>query len=104
MSYLVSQRIPEFGLRIALGASRAAVLRLVGEQSAKLVAIGAGVGIVGAELSSRAIASLLYGVAPFDLVTLTCVSALFLTVALLASYVPARRAAKIDPMAALRYE
>jgi putative ABC transport system permease protein len=104
MSYLVSQRIREFGIRMAVGASRGAVLRLVLGQAAKLVSIGICLGLVGAALLARLIASLLYGVAPFDTPTLASVSILLAVVALVASYIPARRAAKADPMDSLRYE
>jgi ABC-type antimicrobial peptide transport system permease subunit len=104
MSYLVSQRIREFGIRIAVGASRGAVLRLVLGQAAKLVSIGICLGLVGAGLLARLIASLLYGVTPLDSATLISVSVLLAVVALAASYVPAQRAAKADPMNSLRYE
>ena len=104
MSYLVGQRTQEFGIRMALGASRAAVLRLVLGQAAKLVSLGICLGLLGAALLARLIASLLYGVTPFDAATLISVSILLAAVALLASYLPARRAAKADPMDSLRYE
>ena len=104
MSYLVSQRIREFGIRMAVGASRGAVLRLVLRQAAKLVGVGIGLGLVVAALLARLIASLLYGVGPLDAATLATVSILLAVVALVASYVPAHRAAKVDPMSSLRYE
>ncbi len=104
MSYLVSQRIREFGIRLAVGASRRAVLRLVLGHAAKLVGIGIGLGLIGATLLARSIASLLFGVTPFDASTLASVSLLLACVALLASYIPARRATNIDPMESLRYE
>lgn len=69
MSYVVSQRIREFGIRLAVGASRGAVLRLVLQQAAKLVSIGIGIGLVAAALLARPIGSLLYGVGPFDAAT-----------------------------------
>jgi putative ABC transport system permease protein len=100
----MSQRTRGFGIRVAVGASRGAVLRLVLGHAAKLVSIGICLGLVGATLLTRLIASLLYGTTPFDTVTLTSVSVLLATVALLASYIPARRAAKTDPMDSLRYE
>ncbi len=104
MSYLVSQRIREFGIRMAVGASSGAVLRLVLGQAAKLVGIGICLGFVGATLLARLIASLLYGITPFDAGTLASVSVLLAVVALLASYIPAQGAAKADPMESLRYE
>jgi putative ABC transport system permease protein len=104
MSYLVGQRMPEFGVRMAVGASSGAVLRLVLGNATKLVSIGIGIGLVSAALLTRFISSLLYGVAPFDAATLTGVSVFLAVVALLASYIPAHRAAKTDPIQCLRYE
>jgi putative ABC transport system permease protein len=104
MSYVVSRRIREFGIRMAVGASRVAVLRLVLGHAAKLVAIGICLGLVGAGLLARLIASLLYGVAPFDFATAATMSILLAVVALAASYIPAQRAASADPMDSLRYE
>jgi putative ABC transport system permease protein len=104
MSYLMSQRTREFGIRAAVGASSGALLRLVLGQAAKLVSIGIVMGLVGAMLLARSIASLLYGITPFDAATFASVSLLLTVVALLASYIPARRAASVDPMVALRYE
>jgi putative ABC transport system permease protein len=104
MSYLVSQRTREFGIRMAVGATRGAVFRLVLGKGAKLAGIGICIGLVGAVLLGRLIASLLYGVTPLDAATLAGVSMLLAAVALLASYIPARRAAHADPMDSLRYE
>ncbi len=104
MSYSVSQRMREFGIRMAVGASRGAVLRAVLGQSAKLVGIGIAIGLIGAALLGRLIRSLLYGVAPSDAGTLAGVSVLLAIVALTASYIPAQRAASADPMASLRFE
>jgi putative ABC transport system permease protein len=103
-SYMVSQRIREFGIRMAVGASRGAVLRLVLRQAAKVVGIGVAIGLVAAALLGRLVASLLYGVRPFDAATVVTVSLLLAIVALAASYLPAQRAAKADPMDSLRYE
>jgi len=104
MSYLVSQRTREFGIRMAVGATRGAVLRQVLRQGAKLAAIGVAIGLGAAALFGHLIASLLYRVEPLDAPTLAGVSILLAAVALLASYIPARRAANADPMDSLRYE
>ena len=104
MSYLMSQRTREFGIRVALGASTRAVLRLVIGQALKLVSIGISLGLIGAVVLAKSIASLLYGIAPFDATTFASVSLLLAVVAFAASYIPARRAASVDPMVALRYE
>jgi predicted permease len=104
MSYSVSQRTREFGIRMAVGASRGAILRDVLGKAAKLVSIGICLGLAGAVLLARLIASLLYGVSPFDVFNLGGVSMVLAIVALVASYVPARRAANIDPMNSLKYE
>jgi putative ABC transport system permease protein len=104
MSYAVSQRTREFGIRMAVGATRAAILRVVLGKAAKLVCIGISLGLFGAVLLARAIASLLYGVEPFDVATLASGAILLAAVALLASFVPARRASKVNPMECLRYE
>lgn len=102
MSYVVSQRTPEFGIRMALGATRAAVMHLVLGQAARLVGIGIALGLTCAVLLSHRIATLLYGVAPIDPVTLASVSTLLVLVGIAAACVPARRAAKSDPMESLR--
>jgi putative ABC transport system permease protein len=104
MSYSVSQRTREFGIRMAVGSSRSAVLRLVFGEAARLVSVGIGLGLAGAALLARMIASLLYGVAAFDVTTLAGASILLAVVSLVASYVPARRAANVNPMDSLRYE
>jgi putative ABC transport system permease protein len=104
MSYLVGQRMPEFGIRMAVGASSGAVLRLVLGNAARLVGIGIGIGLASAALLARLISSLLYGVEPFDAATLAAASVFLAVVAFLASYIPAHRAAKTDPMQCLRYE
>ena len=106
ISYTVERQTQEIGIRLALGAQRQGILqRVVGEASA-LAVVGMVVGTVGGLAVSRTMSSVLYGVPSNDPVTFAfaSVSALVAVVALLASYIPARRAAKIDPMAALRYE
>jgi len=104
MSYLVSQRSREFGIRMAVGGTRSSVFLLVLGQGAKIAVLGVIVGLAGTALLSRLIKSLLYGVTPLDAATLAGVSIALSAVALLASYIPARRAANADPMETLRYE
>ncbi len=104
MNYVVSERIREFGIRMALGASKGAVLRQVLGQATKLVSVGMGFGWLGAILLAHWIASLLYGVTPFDLITFASVSFVLAMVAFWASFIPAHRAANSDPMESLRYE
>jgi predicted permease len=104
ISYSVSQRFHEFGIRMALGAERRDVLRLVVGKSMTLALIGVASGIAIALGLARLAASLLYGVTPTDLFTIVTVSCVVMGVALLASFFPARRAASIDPMQALRHE
>jgi putative ABC transport system permease protein len=104
MSYSVARRTHEIGLRMTLGATRSDVLKLVAGQGVILALGGAAAGLAGALPLTHLMASLLYGVRPPDLLTFAVVSALLTAVALLASYIPARRAAKVDPMVALRYE
>jgi putative ABC transport system permease protein len=104
MSYLVSQRTREFGIRAALGATGDNLLRLVLLRSTVLIVAGLGLGLLGALALARFVRSLLYGITPYDAVTFASVSLLLTAVALLASYLPARRAASIDPIQALRTE
>jgi predicted permease len=103
-SYAVAQRTHEIGIRIALGAQLGDVLRLVLKHGLKLTIIGAVIGLLGAYLATRAISSVLYGVSATDPLTFGFVSLLLIGVALIACYVPARRATKVEPLVALRNE
>jgi putative ABC transport system permease protein len=104
ISYSVAQRSHEFGIRMALGAGRGDILKLVVGQGSKLILMGVGLGLLGALALTRFVSSLLFGVRPNDPLTFFTVMLTLIAVALLASYIPARRATKVDPMEALRYE
>jgi putative ABC transport system permease protein len=100
----VSQRIQEFGIRLAIGATEVDVLRLVLRQAAVLIAAGLGLGLLGSAMLARLITGLLYGVSAFDPLTFVAVCLLLSVLGLVASYMPARRATRVDPLTALRYE
>ncbi|HWO00474.1 MAG TPA: ABC transporter permease [Blastocatellia bacterium] len=104
MSYTVSRRTREIGIRMALGAQTGSVLRLVLKEGMVLVGGGVAAGLIVAAAVTRLLASFLYGISPLDLPTFAAIPLVLAMVALLASYLPARRAAKVDPMIALRYE
>jgi putative ABC transport system permease protein len=104
ISFAVARRTQEIGIRVALGARRADVLGLIVRQGARLALIGLAIGLAGALALTRAMASVLVGVDPTDLATLAAAAGLLAAVALLASYLPARRAANLDPLTALRSE
>jgi len=104
LSYLVTQRTREIGLRMALGAQQADVLRVIVGHGLRLVLVGLGIGVAGALIVTRWMSSVLFGVKPTDPFTFAVVPLVLGTVAFLASYIPARRAMRVDPMVALRYE
>src|SRR5262249_30524464 len=104
VSYIVGQRTREIGVRITLGARRADVLRLVVVEGAKMTALGLLFGLAASFALTRLLASLLFGVAPADPATLVSVVLLLAAVSLFACYIPAHRAARVDPLIILRYE
>jgi ABC-type antimicrobial peptide transport system permease subunit len=103
-SHMVASRTPEIGIRMALGATQQDILTLVLRQGATSTFVGLLVGALLAFVMTRLIRSALYGISPVDPVSVAATMALLGVVSLLASYIPARRAAKVDPMKALRYE
>ena len=104
MSYVVAGRTREMGVRIALGAKRRDVLFLIVRQGMSLAFIGLGIGLVAALGVTQLLTKILFGVSAFDPTTFVAVCALLAAVAALSSYLPARRATKVDPLVALRYE
>jgi len=104
LAYTVVEQTHEIGIRMALGAERRDILGIVVRRGMRLVAIGAVAGLAGAWSVTRVMSSLLYGVAPRDPLTFAAVTAILVATALLACYVPALRAARVDPIVALRYE
>ena len=104
MSYVVQQRLQEIGIRLALGAGSGQMLRMVIGQGIKLVGIGLAIGLGAAFGLARLLASLLFGVKTSDPITYSAVALILTTVALIACFIPARRATQVDPLSALRYE
>ncbi len=104
ISYLVARRTQEIGIRMALGANRGDVMRLVMRDGVRMAAIGVGIGIVCALVLTRLMAKMLYGISATDPVTFIAISVLLLATAVAACYLPARRAMQVDPMAALHFE
>ena len=104
MSYTVSQRTQEIGVRLALGAQTADVRGMILAQTIKLTVLGVAIGLAGAFVVARFLTSLLFGVGTHDPVTFFGVALLLILVAVVAAYVPARRAMRVDPIVALRYE
>ena len=104
LSYLVTQRTREIGLRMALGAQRPDVMRVIVGQGVRLALFGLGIGVVAAAVVTRWMSSVLFDVKPTDPLTFVAVAMVLGAVAFLASYLPARRAMRVDPLVALRYE
>ena len=104
MAYSVSRRTREIGVRVALGAGSGEVLRMILVQGLRTIFIGVAIGIAGSLALTRTVESLLFGVTATDPLTFVAVILLLVGAALLAGYIPARRATKVDPLVALRYE
>ena len=104
LAYAVAQRTQEIGVRIALGATRGQILKMVLGQGLVTVAVGVAIGLAGSLFLTRTMSSLLFEVSPNDPLTITGITLLLVLIAMLASYIPARRATRVDPMIALRYE
>ena len=104
MAYSVAQRTNEIGIRIALGAARSNIFRLVVGQAMTLVSISLGLGLIGAFAASRLLSSMLFGVGAWDPATFVSIVLLIAAVAFLAAWLPARRASRVDPVVALRTE
>jgi putative ABC transport system permease protein len=104
VSYAVTQRTQEIGVRMALGAQARDILQLILKHGVVLVLTGVAIGVAGALALTRFLSTLLFGITPTDTLTFVVVSAIFFLIAMIASLIPARRATKVDPLIALRYE
>jgi ABC-type antimicrobial peptide transport system permease subunit len=104
MAYVVSQRTREVGIRMALGANRSDVMKMITRQGMRLAAVGVGIGLLLALALAKVVSALLIGISGYDVTTFVVVPVLLTVVALVACYLPARRATKVDPLVALRYE
>jgi putative ABC transport system permease protein len=104
VAFSVTRRTQEIGIRMSIGAQRSDVLRLILGEGARMAALGVVIGIAASMAITRLMSSLLFGISATDPVTFVCVAVLLSLVALLASYIPARRAMRVDPIVALRYE
>jgi putative ABC transport system permease protein len=104
LAYYVAQRKQEIGIRIALGAGRGSVLKLILGQGVAFVIVGAVAGLAGAFAATKLLASLTFGIGKYDPISFVSTVALLIAIALLAGYIPARRAMSVDPMIALRYD
>ena len=104
IAYLVTQRYKEIGIRIALGATRANILQLILGRTLKLTVLGIIAGLIAAFFLSRFLSSILFGITVHDTVTFIAVPLCLVAIALLAGYLPARRATRVDPVSSLRYE
>ena len=104
LAYMVSQRAREIGIRVALGAQRGDVLRMVIGQGMRLVMLGIALGLIGAFALTRVLQRLLYEIRPTDPLTFVAVTSVLVLVALVACWIPARHATRVNPMVALRYE
>jgi putative ABC transport system permease protein len=104
MSYSVTQRTHEIGIRMAIGARPLDVFKMILGQGMRLALIGVGLGLVGAFIVTRFMATMLFGIEPTDATTFGAITAILIAVALLACYLPGRRATKVEPTISLRYE